>query len=86
VIDRWLSSCEDRRLVQQQISCDTEAWLGALLNCLALLGPPVCMSLLCAIYLKTIICIVQLRTHTHNRFTARLEYVRDHPGEQVPER
>jgi len=25
-------------------------------------------------------------THTHNRFTALLEYVRDHAGEQVPER
>jgi len=25
-------------------------------------------------------------THTHNRFTALLEYVRDHPGELVPER
>jgi len=25
-------------------------------------------------------------THTHNRFTAFLEYVRDHPGKQVPER
>ena len=25
-------------------------------------------------------------THTHNRFTALLEYVRDHSGEQVPER
>jgi len=25
-------------------------------------------------------------THTHNRFTALLEYVRDHPGGQVPER
>jgi len=25
-------------------------------------------------------------THTHNRFTALLEFVRDHPGEQVPER
>jgi len=25
-------------------------------------------------------------SHTHNRFTAVLEYVRDHPGEQVPER
>jgi len=23
---------------------------------------------------------------THNRFAARLEYVRDHPGVQVPER
>jgi len=22
----------------------------------------------------------------HNRFTALLEFVRDHPGEQVPER
>jgi len=25
-------------------------------------------------------------THTHNRLTALLEYVWDHPGEQVPER
>ena len=25
-------------------------------------------------------------THTHNRFTALLEFVRDYPGEQVPER
>ena len=25
-------------------------------------------------------------THTHNRFTALLEFVRDHPGEHVPER
>jgi len=25
-------------------------------------------------------------THTHNRFTAMLESVRDYPGEQVPER
>ena len=25
-------------------------------------------------------------THTHNRFTALLEFVWDHPGEQVPER
>ena len=25
-------------------------------------------------------------THTHNRFTALLEYVQDHPGEQVLER
>ena len=31
-------------------------------------------------------CLVQLHTHTHNRFTALLEYVRDHPGEQVSER
>jgi len=26
------------------------------------------------------------RTHTHNRFTALLEFVRDYPGEQVPKR
>ena len=26
-----------------------------------------------------------VHTHTHNRFTALLEFVRDHPGEQVPE-
>ena len=25
-------------------------------------------------------------THTHNRFTAGLEYVWVHPGQQVPER
>ena len=25
-------------------------------------------------------------THTHNRFTAGLEYVRVHPGQQVPKR
>ena len=25
-------------------------------------------------------------THIHNRFTARLEYVRVHPGEKVPEK
>ena len=25
-------------------------------------------------------------THTHNRFTAGLEYVRVHPGQQVPEK
>ena len=24
--------------------------------------------------------------HTHSRFTALLEFVRDHPGEQVPEK
>jgi len=29
---------------------------------------------------------MQTHTHTHNHFTALLEYVRDHPGEQVPER
>ena len=31
-------------------------------------------------------CIMLIHTHTHNHFTALLEYVRDHPGEQVPER
>ena len=34
-------------------------------------------------------CGIKLKdrhTHTHNRFTALLEYVRDHLGEQVPER
>jgi len=29
---------------------------------------------------------IYTHTHTHNHFTAFLEYVRDHPGEQVPER
>ena len=29
---------------------------------------------------------IALYTHTHNRFIALLEYVWDHPGEQVPER
>jgi len=28
----------------------------------------------------------QTHTHTHNRFTALLEYVWDNPGEQIPER
>jgi len=27
-----------------------------------------------------------MNTQTHNCFTALLEYVRDHPGEHVPER
>ena len=34
-------------------------------------------------------CTSRLRyvhTHSYNRFTALLEFVRDHPGEQVPER
>ena len=43
--------------------------------------------------LQTVV-IVQIMTtvgeekyeHTHNRFTAGLEYVRVHPGQQVPER
>jgi len=30
--------------------------------------------------------IEDTHTHTHNPFTALLEFVRDHPGEQVPER
>jgi len=30
--------------------------------------------------------IKHTHTHTHNHFTALLEYVRDHPGEHVPER
>jgi len=29
---------------------------------------------------------VTQHTHTHNLFTAGLEYVRVHPGQQVPER
>ena len=34
-----------------------------------------------------VVCrVTHTHTHTHNRFTAFLEYVRDHPGEQVPER
>jgi len=33
-----------------------------------------------------LLCLAGKNTHTHNRFTALLEYVRDHPGEQVPER
>ena len=31
-------------------------------------------------------CVTHTHTHTPNRFTALLEYVWDHPGEQVPER
>jgi len=30
--------------------------------------------------------VAEAHTHTHNRFTAGLEYVRVHPGQQVPER
>ena len=30
--------------------------------------------------------VLSTHTHTHNRFTAGLEYVRVHPGQQVPER
>jgi len=32
------------------------------------------------------VIMMQLHTHTHNRFTAGVEYVRVHPGQQVPER
>jgi len=32
------------------------------------------------------LCGLHTYTHTHNRFTAGLEYVRVHPGKQVPER
>jgi len=36
---------------------------------------------------KTVFILMSLYvTHTHNRFTALLESVRDYPGEQVPER
>jgi len=31
-------------------------------------------------------CLYNTHTHTYNHFTALLEYVRDHLGEQVPER
>ena len=31
-------------------------------------------------------CKIICLSHTHNRFTAILEYVQEHPGEQVPER
>jgi len=34
-------------------------------------------------YMKFLVSFTH--THTHNRFTALLEFVRDHPGEQVPE-
>ena len=41
------------------------------------------IRLLSAATTKAVGCI---NTHTHNRFTAGLEYVRVHPGQQVPER
>ena len=39
-----------------------------------------------AINEQTINQYYHVHTHTHNRFTAGLEYVRVHPGQQVPER
>ena len=36
--------------------------------------------------LYQITCKQHTHTHTHNHFTALLEFVRDYPGEQVPER
>ena len=43
-----------------------------------------------AVSWNLVVCVmydVQKMLHTqHNRFTALLEFVRDHPGEQVPER
>ena len=39
-----------------------------------------------ALSVMTNLYIVFIVTHTHNRFTALLKFVRDHPGEQVPER
>ena len=37
-------------------------------------------------HLRISYCFMLIHTHTHNRFTAGLEYVRVHPGQQVPER
>jgi len=43
--------------------------------------------ILCGAVNNVIYCVNTLHElHTHNRFTALLEFVRDHPGEQVPER
>jgi len=43
---------------------------------------------ICLLHIIYILACRQLlhNTYTYNRFTAPLEYVRDHPGEQVPER
>ena len=56
----------------------------------------VCIKTLTLVCLAFCICLVWLcscyfnkcfyTTHTHNRFTALLEFVWDHPDEQVPER
>jgi len=37
-------------------------------------------------WVKVRVSVTHTHTHTHNLFTALLEFVRDHPGEQVPER
>jgi len=43
-----------------------------------------CISLL---HISQIQSVYYVLTHTtHDRFTAGLEYIRVHPGEQVPER
>ena len=39
------------------------------------------------VYFGSLKCLASHNNNTHtHRFTALLEYVRDHPGEQVPER
>jgi len=49
--------------------------------------PIVIVGFLLGIYRRRPAHIERVCTlYTHNRFTALLEYVRDHPGEQVPER
>jgi len=49
--------------------------------------PPVSSQCLLACRLLSTGYVILLEyTHTHNRFTALLESVRDYPGEQVPER
>ena len=57
VFYRWLPSGEDRRLVCEQIPCDTEVGLGTLLYRLAMLGPQVCMKIY-LVFLITL-CSVQ---------------------------
>jgi len=48
------------------------------------------MSCITSLYLNSFLRTLSLtshtHTHTHNRFTALLKFVRDHLGEQVPER
>ena len=34
----------------------------------------------------TVVCVILTCRHTHNRFTALLDFVRDYPGEPAPER
>jgi len=43
-------------------------------------------NLLTILTVPTELVSVETHTHTHNHFTAGLEYVRVHPGQQVPER